>query len=700
MSRAKILVPAALALLGLLSCAQPPSTGESAAVNDEFRTWKEYGGGPSQAQYSSLDQINTGNVSQLELAWSYDSGDLATTDLGYHESRRLHHTPIIFGGKLFGVSPSLRVFALDAASGEMIWERPSPIREGEASMGGVFIRGLMQWQEQRIYYTAGTFLYALDAETGEPLMSFGDEGRVDLREGLGRDVENAGISATSPGVVFEDLLILGSALSETLPAPPGDVRAFNVHTGELVWSFHTIPHPGEFGYDTWPEDAWQYSGGANSWAGMSLDRERATVFFSTGSAADDFYGANRVGDNLFANSVVALDARTGERRWHFQVVKHDVWDRDLPAPPALITVNRDGQPVDAVAQITKSGHVFLLNRDTGESLFPLEEVEITASGVPGEVLPKTQVLPTVPKPFSRQVWDESTITTRTPEANAYVREQLKEMDYGGQFIPPSTRAQVVWPGFDGGGEWGGPAYDPESSLLYVNANEMAWLLKLEEKYPLPAGAHASDVYASLCAACHGPNGEGAGEFPPLTNLAERLSHTDITEQLRTGLGRMPSFEPFLDWKGRDAMARFLLNGTDEPIESALGADSPLFLRFRIAGYPVFKDHEGYPANSTPWGTLSAINMDTGEFAWQIPLGEYPELVEQGLKDTGSQNYGGPVVTAGGLVFIAATLYDNKIRAFNKRNGELLWEYVLPAAGSATPSVYEADGRQFVVISAG
>lgn len=671
-----------------------------AGESDEFRTWREYGGGATQQQYSELDQINVNNVSRLEVAWTYDSGDMDTEDRPYHATRRLQHSPIVLGDRLYGVSRALRVFALNAATGELIWDREPPLKPGEESQGGVFIRGLMHWKGKRILYTAGHYLYSLDAATGEPITSFGDGGRVDLRVGLGRPVEGIGISATSPGVVFDDLVIMGSSLSETLPAAPGDVRAYNVHNGKLEWSFHTIPHPGEYGHDTWPADAWTYSGGANAWSGLSVDRERGMVFFATGSAADDFYGANRVGDNLFANCVVALDARTGERRWHFQVVRHDVWDRDLPAPPVLATVRHDGEPVDAVVQITKSGHVFVLNRDTGESLFPLREVPVEPSSMPGEQLAKSQRLPVLPAPFSRQVFDESVITDRSPEATAFVKERLQEITTGGQFIPPSTRAQAVFPGFDGGGEWGGPAFDPTDSMLYVNANEMPWLLQLEEKLPLPSGVNASQVYAMLCSACHGADRQGSGEFPSLVGLSERMTHGEFTELLQTGRGRMPSFQPWFDWKARDAMAFYLLQDRDTPLESALGPESPLFLRFRIKGYPLFTDHEGYPAVKPPWGTLTAINLATGDTAWQVPLGEYPELAEQGLPNTGSQNYGGPVVTAGGLVFIAATLFDRKIRAFNKATGEELWSYILPAAGVATPAVYAVDGRQYIAISAG
>jgi quinoprotein glucose dehydrogenase len=333
-------------------------------------------------------------------------------------------------------------------------------------------------------------------------------------------------------------------------------------------------------------------------------------------------------------------------------------------------------------------------------LFPLREVDTAPSELPGEKLAPSQVLPVLPAAFARQQWDEDTVTERSPEATAHVRQRLAELTTGGQFIPPSKRGQVVFPGFDGGGEWGGPAFDPHTRLLYVNANEMPWLLRMEEKQPLPPGSKASDVYGLLCAGCHGVDRDGSGEFPPLLDLAARYDHDAVTAMLREGRGRMPAFGAWLDWQGQSALARWLLWGEDVPVEAALGDDSPLFLRYRIDGYHLFTDHEGYPANRPPWGTLSAIDLDSGGFAWQVPLGEYPELAARGQGGTGSMNYGGPVVTAGGLLFIAATLYDNRIRAFDKTSGEVLWEHELPAAGVATPAVYEAGGRQFIVITAG
>jgi quinoprotein glucose dehydrogenase len=685
--------------LRIALCTVAAATSLARGEPAEYRTWSEYGGGPSQIKYSSLRQIDRSNVEQLEVAWTYDAGGASAEQTDYNATQRFQHTPIVIGDVLYAVGADLRVFALDAATGKMLWEHPLGADEKTAGPGGVALRGLMQWRGKRIFYTAGPYLRALDAKTGKPIESFGDGGRVDLREGLGRPAASLGVAATSPGVVFDDLIIMGSAVSESLPAAPGHVRAYDVQSGELRWIFHTIPQPGEFGYDTWPPDAWGYLGGANSWGGMSVDRERGTVFFGTGSATYDFYGANRHGANLFANCLVALDAHSGKRLWHYQFVHHDVWDRDLPAAPALVTVERDGRRIDAVAQTTKTGHVFVFDRETGEPLFPIEEHPEPASRIPGEQLAATQPLPVKPPPFARQAYTEDMIPDRNPAVAAYVRQRLESLTVGGQFIPPDTKGQVLLPGFDGGGEWGGPAFDPETDLLYVNANEMPWLLQLRETEPLQESMPASAVYSQLCATCHGEDRQGSGGVPALTGIASRYGVDGLAALIRTGGSRMPAFAGWLDDRGAHGLAEFLIDGEDTTIRLKQ-ENFPLHLRYELKGYELFLDNEGYPAVKPPWGTLTAIDLDKGELAWQVPLGEYPQLVERGIRNTGSMNYGGPVVTAGGLLFIAATLFDNKIRAFDKTTGELLWEHVLPNAGAATPAVYEAAGREFVVIAAG
>lgn len=657
-----------------------------------YRDWRAYAGGPENIQYSALDQINRDNVRQLEVAWEFATGDAFA-------GSEMQCNPIVIDGVLYATTPRLRLVALDAATGDLLWSfDPSESPGTDRKMRN---RGVTWWgdgRERRLFLVFEHSLIALNPATGELIPGFGRNGRVDLREGLGREPETITISASTPGIIYRDLLILGSITSEALPSPPGDIRAFDVRTGELRWSFHTIPHPGEFGHDTWPEDAWQYSGSANNWAGMAVDEARGVVFVPTGSAAFDFYGANRAGDNLFANTLLALRADTGERVWHFQAVKHDVWDRDFPVSPRLVTLMRDGSRVDAVAQVTKSGHVFVFERETGESLFPIEYREVPASDVDGEVLATTQPLPLKPPPFARQIFTEDMITRRTAEAYESVLKRFLKVRSGDQFTPPSIEGTIVFPGYDGGGEWGGSAFDPDSGILYVNSNEMPWILTLVEIADLKSGATARSLYVDLCASCHADDLSGTPpEFPSLLGISDRATPRQIHSTIRRGGGRMPAFQN-LPGQAVESLVAYLVTGQDQEI--ARPDPSPMDLRYKTDGYNKFLDPDGYPAVEPPWGTLNAIDLNQGEIVWKIPFGEFPELVEEGLIATGSENYGGPVVTAGGLVFIGATNYDRKFRAFDKTTGELLWETLLPAAGNATPAVYEADGRQFVVIGAG
>jgi quinoprotein glucose dehydrogenase len=551
-------------------------------------------------------------------------------------------------------------------------------------------RGVTVYQD-RVFFTYRNFLYALDRKAGKPIPSFGAEGRIDLREGLDRPVEKMSVSASSPGVIFEDMLIMGSTVPETLPGSPGFIRAFDTKSGKLRWVFRTIPRPGEFGYETWSKDSYKISGGANAWAGLSVDPKLGMVFAATGSASFDFYGANRIGDNLFANCVLALDARTGKRIWHFQGIRHDVWDLDFPAAPSLVTVTRNGQKVDAVAQITKTGYVYVLDRKTGKPLFDVQDRQVPASNVDGEVLSRTQPYPVKPPSFTRQAFTQDMITNRTPEAHAAVLEKFRSVDSNGVYTPPSLRGTMLFPGTDGGGEWGGAAFDPDTGLLYVNSNEQPWIIRLVTH-------DTTSLYKNNCGGCHGDDLKGAPPtFPPLVEIGKRRSRAELTSIIREGTGRMPGF----DHLGRNIneIVEFLITGKDTGAAAADQHDES-WLKYRNEGYILFRDPDGYPPLTPPWGTLNAIDLNKGEIRWQIPLGEYPELVAKGMKNTGSDNYGGPVVTASGLLFIGATNFDKKFRAFDKLTGKLLWETVLPAAGNATPSIYEIHGRQYVVIVCG
>lgn len=646
--------------------------------------WLSYGGSPENNHYSALAQINRGNVARLAVAWSFDTA----------EEGGLQTTPIAVDGVLYGITPSQKIFALNAATGELLWKFDSGVHGSQPD------RGLAYWsdgKDKKILVGVMNFVYALDAATGQPIPSFGHDGRIDLREGLGREPAGAqSISLTSPAVVYKDLFIVGGRMPETLPAAPGYVRAFDVRSGQLKWSFHTIPHPGEFGYDTWPKDAWKTSGAANNWTGFALDAKRGIVYVPTGSAAFDFYGADRVGDDLFANCLIALNAETGARIWHFQAVRHDIWDRDFPSPPVLLKVKRDGREIDAVAQTSKQGFVYLFDRANGKPLFPIEYRKYPASTVPGEVTAREQPLPTYPAPFARQRLTEDLLTNRTPEAHRWALESFRKLRSQGQFIPFSAGTDtIIFPGFDGGAEWGGPAVDPDTGIIYVNANEMAWTGALAEN----TGENSPrGIYMSQCSVCHGEDMKGSPPaMPSLAGVDGRLTPAQMTTTIKEGKGRMPGF-PNLSADQLSVLIDYLESGENKELSSS--APPLLATRYRFTGYRKFLDPEGYPAVAPPWGTLNAINLNTGKYAWKIPFGEYPELAAKGQKNTGTENYGGPIVTAGGLLFIGATNFDKKFRAFDKASGELLWETSLPFSGNATPITYSVNGRQFVVIAAG
>ena len=647
------------------------------------RQWPAYGG-PDGAHHSSLTQIDRSNVSQLRVAWSYDTG----------EAGGLQTSPIVVHGSLYGITPRQKIFAVDAATGALKWQFDSGVASTQPN------RGLAYWErgsDARIISAVMNFVYELNANTGQPISGFGDHGRIDLRENLGRDPVTVSIALTSPPAVYKDLFIVGGRDPETLPAAPGDIRAYDVRSGKLRWSFHTIPHPGEYGYETWPKDAWKTSGAANNWAGMTLDSETGIVYVPTGSAAFDFYGGDRAGDDLFADCLLALKAETGERVWHFQAVRHDLWDRDFPAPPVLVDVKRNGKTIQAVAQTTKQGFVYVFDRANGTPLVPIEYRKYPQTDVPGEVTAPEQPLPGALAPYARQLLTQDLLTNRTPAAHRRAVEKFRTLRSAGQFVPLSTKQDtVVFPGFDGGAEWGGPAYDPETGLLYVNANEMAWYARLIKNSANPLSGRG--IYQQQCTICHRDDMAGSPPlFPSLQGIGRRSGRSAITSVIRKGRGRMPAFNN-LSQDELTALVDYVISGANK--ELAGGEANASEMPYRFSGYTRFLDPDGYPAVVPPWGTLSAINIDTGEYAWKIPLGEYPELAAQGLKDTGSENYGGPLVTDGGLLFIGATNYDRKFRAYDKSSGKLLWETRLPFAGNATPIAYEVNGREYIVIAAG
>lgn len=674
--------------------------------------WATYGGDKEGSRYTALTQINKENVKNLKVAWEYHTGDADTVK----NRSQIQCQPIIVNGVLYASSPMKKFFALDAATGKQLWifDPLKEISEGQNAWAGTN-RGVTYWEsgdEKRILFTAASYLFALNAITGEVIRTFGNNGKIDLHDDLDYDKKDFFIVSNTPGIIYKDLLILGMRLSEGADAAPGHIRAYNVKTGKRAWIFHTIPHPDEVGYDTWEDSSsWKKIGGANNWAGMALDEKRGIVFVPTGSAAFDFYGGNRKGENLFANCLIALNASTGERIWHFQTTHHDIWDRDLPAPPNLVTVTKEGKEIDAVAQISKQGLIFLFERETGKPIFPIEEVPAPASDLAGEQAHPTQPVPTKPAPFTRQVFTEEEITNISPEAYSYVKAIWQKTKTGQRFIPPSKQGTIIFPGFDGGAEWGGASFDKETGILYVNANEMPWILTMidiDQKEQKTLADVGKNIYVKNCAACHGANREGntGGNYPSLIGLNKKYKQAEVRQILNNGKGMMPAFK-YLAEEEKNALASFLLEIAEkQEVNAKIHAKNSqknliekVEIPYTTTGYNRFFDQNGYPAVRPPWGTLNAIDLSKGTLLWQVPLGEYEELSKQGIAPTGTENYGGAVVTKSGLLFIAATK-DEKIRAFDKENGKILWETKLPAGGYATPSTYQIKGKQYVVIAAG
>ncbi len=667
--------------------------------SNSYLTWSHYNGDKTGSKYSALAQINRSNVGDLKVRWTFKTGDLPPS-----RSANMECNPMVLEGIAYVTSPTVAVIALDVKEGRELWRFDT--HPGSKNRGTN--RGLAHWSAHdttRIFFGKGNYLYCLDARDGKLISTFGNGGKINLKDGLNRDADNRS-KCTTPGVIFNDLYILGATVGEGPgPAAPGYIRAFDVRTGAIVWTFHTIPLPGEEGYETWPKDAWQESGGANAWGGITLDEERGAIYCGTGSAAYDHWGGDRIGANLYANCILALDAATGRKIWHFQAVHHDIWDYDLPCAPNLVQIKRDGRVVDAVAQPTKMGHLFILDRDTGEPLFPIEEVAVPTSEIPGEVSWPTQPLPPKSLRYARQGFDPDYITDLSPTATKFVQERVGHMEMGSIFRPPGQDSALIVPQFNGGTDWGGAAYDPSTRKLFVNAsNEAEWI----SMFPAPKQEKISrfdlgkKIFQTQCTFCHGNSQPEVATYDliGLKQITQQRTTLELEKTLENGKGNMPSFA-WLTATEREALVAFLRDeGGEEMVD--LGAISLNFaskIPWLSTGHHPIKDDRGFPINKRPWGTLSAIDLDQGIIEWQVPLGTYPELEAEGYEPTGTFNLGGPLVTAGGLVFIAATM-DERIRAFDKNSGEMLWEFQLEAGGYATPATFELDGEQFLMIAAG
>tara|TARA_R110002020_G_scaffold303939_2_gene519496 strand:- start:126276 stop:128393 length:2118 start_codon:yes stop_codon:yes gene_type:complete len=656
--------------------------------------WSQYLGGSDRNHFSKIDQITPENVKDLQIAWTYKAPD----------SGQMQMNPLMVNGKVYGVTSAVQIFALDAETGKEIWRYGDPLRAWHSTSRGVSYWESEDGKDKRILGTIGASLYALNADNGQLIPDFGNNGAVDLHTGLPESAKDKFIISNTPGTIFKNLIIMPVRLSEGADAAPGDIRAFNVITGKLEWTFHTIPHPGEAGYETW-ENTEAYKnegvGAVNNWAGMAVDKDREIIFVPTGSAAPDFYGAKRKGSGLYANSLLALDANTGKLIWHYQFVHHDIWDRDLPAPPNLIEVERDGKKIAAVAQITKQGYVFVFNRETGEPLFDIEEVEVPASNLPGEEAWPTQPLPVKPLPFARQAkdlteYDISPFAENKDELLKILNAHDKRM-----FAPPGLDPVLLLPGYDGGAEWGGAGADPENGILYINSNEMAWTLQLEETKAedIMGESPGESLYNINCASCHQKDRKGlpASNYPSLQNIHQRLTKEAALSTISNGKGMMPGFT-FLKDDEKDALVSFLFGEEKKEVASTL-IDTANIPPYSHTGYHKFLDSNGLPGITPPWGTLNALDLNTGEYLWKIPLGSVKSLFDKGIPETGTENYGGPIITENGLLMIAATK-DGFFRIFDRNTGKLLWKTKLPAASFATPSTYMINGKQYIVLACG
>ena len=660
------------------------SNVSSNSYTKEYVNWDQPGGNVRQTKFSPLDQINKENVKDLKVAWIYNSGDM---------SGNVQLNPLIINGLMYVTTPGQELIAVDATDGREIW-RFNPARENER-FGGVN-RGIGYWKSGdggKLLFTARNFLYAVDMKSGKAFESFGDKGRVNLNDGLIKPADQMAITSPGAPVIFKDLVIVGS-LSWSSPA---NISAFNINTGKREWIFNTIPAPGEYGYETWGNpDFWKTGAGVNSWGGIAVDEENEMVYFSTGQPKDDFFRPDNKGKQLFGNSIVALNAHTGERVWHYQAIHHDLWDLDLPTAPILADLKHNGNTVPGAIQLTKTGNTLLFNRITGEMLSEVEEVPVPASKLPGEFAYPTQPLVKWPEPFSKQIVTETDLTQRTPEAHAYAKKIFSESD-AGWFIPPSEK-NILYYGIHGGAEWGGGSYDEEENIVFVNSNELAWLIRMMDINADKEGeeqiSSGKAVYLKMgCAGCHGANREGQGNLPNVQNLDSKYQPDEVASIIKKGKNAMPAFA-HIEEKDLQDLTNFLLDKEDTSA-IRISRKRP---EFRSLGYNKFLDPDGYPATAPPWGTMNALDLNTGKIKWKVPLGEHEELTEQGLPITGTENFGGSIVTGGGLVFIGATR-DEKFRAFDKETGEILWEAKLPYGGYATPSTYSVDGKQYVVIPA-
>ncbi len=700
-------------LVCLTSCSVDPSGNN--------RSWDHYGGNPDQSRYFKSSEINQTNVSQLEVAWFYPTDD----DNSYQIN------PLIVDTVMYVMAKNHSLVALNAKTGKEIW-----IHTGLRRIGR---RGFNYWESKegtnkRIIFTLGNSLQAIDAVTGKSIESFGTNGYVDLREHLDRDPTAVRrVQPMMPGVIFEDLVIMGSSPGEGYFSPPGYVRAYHVVTGDLVWIFRTIPKPGEYGYETWPKDAHKYVGGTNVWSEMSVDVERGIVFLPVGSPTYDFYGADREGNNLFGNCLVALNARTGERLWHYQTVHHDLWDYDPASAPQLITITREGKEIDAVSLATKHGFVFVFDRETGEPIFPIEEKAFPASSMPGEKASPTQPIPSLP-PFTRH---EVTIETLNPYFSDSIKLLWQErLDKGksGLYVPPSDQYEtIIMPGSLGGTNFGNTGSDPSNGIMYIMSGEHAGIYQLEKVEPptlnMPSSqvAQVKSIYETNCQTCHGASMEG-GLGPPLKNIGQQLYYFQFEEVVKNGRGRMPGFVHLTDETLRDLY--LFLGGNPEslnfrfrqqirqsgPVQGPVVDSGGIEMLpdesyvAALSDYPVGVEHPEnryrtdygteWPALlGPPWSYIVAYDLNEGIIKWKQPVG-LDSVYARGDKTFGAPGgvaRKGMVVTSTGIVF--ATGKGGQLHALDAETGKVLWETTLSHESEGPPGMFSIDGRDYLVVNA-
>ncbi len=712
LTKSACIIVVSIGLLSYLSCGPGPAPAK-------HTTWSQYGGGPDQSKFFEASEITKDNVNQLEIAWSYLTDD----NIPYM------FQPIVVDTIMYVYAKNSSLVALNVKTGNEIWIH--------TKLPGISRRGINYWQSQdgkdkRLVFTLNNSIQEIDAITGKSIKTFGDSGYVDMRVGLDRDPTSIRrMQAMTPGVIYKDLLIIGSAPGEGFFSAPGHIRAYNLITGKLEWTFHTIPHPGEFGYDTWPKDAYKYVGGVNVWSEMSVDEERGIVFLPLGSPTYDYYGADRLGSNLFGNSLVALEAATGKRIWHYQTVHHDIWDYDLSAAPQLITVQHEGKKVDAVSIATKHGFVFVFNRETGETLFPIEEKPFPASEMPGEKAWPTQPISSLPD-FTRHEVTKETLNPFFPDSIKQNWLKRLESAKSGLYIPLSDKHETIaMPGALGGANYGNTASDPGKGIMYILAQEYASVYKLNKVEPPKIDLSDNDLkkittfYNGNCQSCHGDKMQGL-VGPSLVNIGQRMFYDEFKNIVQNGRGRMPGIT-HVDEQTLNALFRFMGGiprsfnfpgrmGNNKPISGPVVDSNGARIKADetkatpMSEYPEGVDHpenryttdygtEWMGLAAPPWSSIFAYDLNNGTIKWRMPVGEDSAFVK-GDKSKGAPAgvlRKGMVVTSTGIVF--ATAKGGKLYAFDADNGKILWETTLSNEVQGQPTMYTLQGKQYLVVNA-